>query len=444
MSMKNFYSRLALWLIGFFSLWNIFHLKTFQRPDAIRHDMLSYYAYLPAYFIHHDLTLSFAADTDPFRYNWSSDAKNGKVLKMTMGVALLNAPFFLTADTISRVFLLPRDGYTPLYFFFISLGAVFYFLWGLRLLRKILLEFSDDHSALLTILLLAFATNLYYYTFDEFAMSHVYSFFLYSLFFRSLLLWKKQTGFFRSLTLGISGGLLVLIRPIHAVAIILPLMYLLWEGKQRRREDLKYLLIALFAAALCLFPQLLYWHQLSGSWLFYSYGDERFFFTDPKIWEGLAGFRKGWLIYTPVMAFALAGFIPLYRLSPKWCITLLVFSAVYIYVVFSWWCWWYGGSFGARPMIDILPLMAVPLAAFIHAVKSRYTFSFRLILVPAGLFFILLNLFQIRQYRSTLLHWDGMNAELYQKIFLKRTFPENYDKLVRSPDYEAAKQGKRD
>jgi hypothetical protein len=33
----------------------------------------------------------------------------------------------------------------------------------------------------------------------------------------------------------------------------------------------------------------------------------KFYFLDPEIISGLFSYRKGWLIYTPVMAFGLVG-----------------------------------------------------------------------------------------------------------------------------------------
>jgi hypothetical protein len=103
---------------------------------------------------------------------------------------------------------------------------------------------------------------------------------------------------------------------------------------------------------------------------YYSYGDEGFFFTNPQIINGLFSYRKGWLIYTPLMIFALLGILTLARRKfQQFFIPVLIFTVANIYVVYSWWCWWYGGSFGSRPMIDSYPLMAVALAGMVYGYR---------------------------------------------------------------------------
>jgi hypothetical protein len=52
-----------------------------------------------------------------------------------------------------------------------------------------------------------------------------------------------------------------------------------------------------------------------------------------------------------------------------------------------------------------------------------------------------LNQFQMVQYRTSLLHWDGMTKEAYKAIFLKRNPPKGYDKMIQKPDYERAQKG---
>ena len=60
-------------------------------------------------------------------------------------------------------------------------------------------------------------------------------------------------------------------------------------------------------------PQMIYWKEMTGRWLYFSYGsDERFFFGDPAIIKGLFSYRKGLFIYTPLLLFAFAGVISLW------------------------------------------------------------------------------------------------------------------------------------
>src|SRR6185436_10253555 len=107
-------------------------------------------------------------------------------------------------------------------------------------------------------------------------------------------------------------------------------------------------------------PQLFYWKHQTGSWFFNSYLNEHFYFNNPHVFYGLFSFRKGWLVYTPIMFFALAGLYTLFKTMKEFFYPVLILFLLYIYVAFSWWCWWYGGSYGQRALIDIYPFLAVP------------------------------------------------------------------------------------
>ena len=91
-------------------------------------------------------------------------------------------------------------------------------------------------------------------------------------------------------------------------------------------------------------------------------------------------------------------------------------------------------------MIDIYGLMALPMAAFLDRVGRSKKWLIGLV---AGLIVILisLNQFQMTQYRTSLLHWDSMTKEAYWGIFGKKRWPEGYDQMIKTPDYEKALKG---
>jgi hypothetical protein len=165
-----------------------------------------------------------------------------------------------------------------------------------------------------------------------------------------------------------------------------------------------------------------------------------FYFTNPHILEGLFGFRKGWFIYTPVMLFSVVGLFFLKQNAKEYTRAIIVFLVLFVYVVFSWWCWWYGGSFGSRPMIETYGILALPLAAFLSQFFGRSLWR-QTIVGAFLLFFVVLNQFQMSQYRTSLLHWDSMTKEAYRAILFKKNWPANYDKMIQIPDYEKALKG---
>jgi len=91
-------------------------------------------------------------------------------------------------------------------------------------------------------------------------------------------------------------------------------------------------------------------------------------------------------------------------------------------------------------MIDFYGLMAIPLSALIFWVfKSKLWLK---ISIPAlFVFLIYFNIIQMNQYRISLLHWDSMTKEAYSKILFKKDWPPDYEKLIKTPDYEKAKMG---
>lgn len=436
-------SILALIICAGVLLFCFFKAAPYKEKDAIRHDMTAYYAYLPALFTYQDITFRY---TDTFsrnqnKYEWLLPVKNGKVPRMTMGISWLAAPFYGTAALADD----DSGGHSAHYYLFVLLAPLCYVLLGLAGVRKVLLRYTSERVTALVVLLLCFGTNLFYYTLYEGLMSHACLFFLYAWFFYFSLAWQSAPSRRNSILAGLAWGMMILIRPIHVLAILFLLLYDIQYPRQRLiflLRNIPRLVILGICALLVLAPQLAYWKYMTGDLLFYSYGEEGFFFSDPMILQGLFGFRKGWLVYTPLMLFSLAGFYFLYKKYRELFWAYVVFFTVYVWVVFSWWCWWYGGSFGSRPLIDIYALMALPLALCIQAFLQLDRKMICTVLVSAML--VWFNYFQTGQYRKTLLHWDAMNREAYFAIFLKQHFPQNYDALLTPPDYNAALKGQRD
>ena len=87
---------LSKWLILLISIFWISIISAYKpwQSNLIANDVVSYYGYLPAIFIHHDVTLKFI-EKDPEFFSgkyWPETATNsGKVIKTTMGLSMLYA-----------------------------------------------------------------------------------------------------------------------------------------------------------------------------------------------------------------------------------------------------------------------------------------------------------------------------------------------------------------
>ena len=430
-------------------VWNNFNNKYWLRDKGIvKHDVISYYGYLPAAIIYKDLSFGFIFEHGAFFHDkiWVAKAPNGgRYLKMTMGLSFMYAPFFLAGHAFAYITGAEPNGFSMPYMFFLQFSSLFYMLLGLIILRRLLLRHFHDWISALVLFALVFGTNLFYYTTREAAMPHAYNFFLFALFIWITIKWHEQHRIKHALALGLVYGLISLIRPSNALIAI---FFVLYNVKSFRELGMRpiifiqnwhHILVIIFSAFLVFLPQFLFWKANTGSWLLYSYGDEGFFFTNPQIINGLFSYRKGWLLYTPLMIFALAGIFLLVRKQKQFFAPILVFTVLNIYVVYSWWCWWYGGSFGSRPMIDSYAMMAIALAGFIDwfaSSKPRKTVIIVFVLILSGH-----GVFQTLQYQKSAIHYDAMSKAAYWKSF-GNLFPDHYYyDLLEPPDYQAAKKG---
>jgi len=111
-------------------------------------------------------------------------------------------------------------------------------------------------------------------------------------------------------------------------------------------------------------PQLVYWKYVSGNLFIDAYAGEKLFFTDPKIYGVLLSARNGLLSYCPVLIlFFGAMFFP--NPSFKTRVVTIIFIALNIYLVSCWWCWWYGGSYSMRALIQIFPYLSIYFAGML-------------------------------------------------------------------------------
>ena len=453
-------SKITLWCLLIIMLWTFFNLKRWDfsetRQKIIMWDVTSYYSYLPAAFIHHDVTLEFTRRGTDKNYEenhqfWYQTAPNGsRVIKTTMGMAILYSPFFFIANMVVHLSNYTPNGFSKPYEFFLALSSICYLFLGLIFLRKLLLLFYNEIITSITLVCILLGTNLYYYTTTEPAMSHAYSFSLIAVLLYQFIKWYSFPTFTKAILIGLLLGLIILIRPINIIIILFLLFYDVYSKQSlinKFQFTLKYwkqIFIIAFFSFLIFLPQLIYWKYLTGSWVFNSYLDEKFYFNNPHVLLGLFSFRNGWLIYTPIMFFAIVGVINLFFKEKKIFLPILIYLPINAFILYSWWTWWYGGSFGSRPMIDSYAIFALPMASFINLffTKSKLIFT---ILILILILLISLNQFQTFQRRNGIIHWDKMTAKAYAKIFFKTELSHDdiieYEKLLQQPDYDKARIG---
>ncbi len=444
------WSKVAIIVLVIICAWYGKNLKTWKKNEVIKNDVVSYYEYLPAVFIFHDLDFKFA-DSLPKDFEgsvWAQTGPAGKpVIRMTMGLAMLWIPFFLLAHLSAHLLGVSTLGYSWPYSLSILVATLFYFTLGLLAVRKILLKYFNEIIVAVVLIMLVVATNLLHYVIVEPGMSHVYTFSLIAVFLLYTIKWLEKSSVLTTIFLGILAGMVVLIRPVNIFILLFPALAgidSVQDFELRLLKNWKLILIAGLAAFIVVLPQLIYWKIQTGQFLFNSYMDEgKFYFLSPHVADGLFSYRKGWLLYTPLMILSVAGLFMMKQSVGLLYKPTVLFFILNIYVVFSWWCWWYGGSFGSRVMVDMYAIAAIPLAVAIDKIlKLKWVVRGPVFAVFA--FLIFLNQTQMNQYRTSLLHWDSMTGKTYWAIFLRKTFPEGYDQTVKIPDYEKALRGEKE
>lgn len=383
----------------------------------IKADGKGYYAWLPALFIYKDLHFNFFHHiekekyfSEELYYDYRVVVNNKTTNKYFVGTALLQAPFFLTAHLISNITSNDTDGYSKWYAVFINIAAIFYALAGLLFTNQLLKTFGiNSINRGITLLTFSFATNLFYYVVGEPAMSHIYSFACVSAFlhYASKLKESKNAMYILSVLL----ALIVLVRPVNIIiAGVLPFFF---SGFKDFFITIlspikKIFISAVIFIVLTSIQPLLYYYQ-TGLFFPDTYPGEHFHFSYPHIVSFLFSFKKGLFLYSPIFLISLMGIYKLFHQNKFKGLYILLFLFVLVYVLSSWWNWWYGGSFSSRVILDYLSVFMLLYAATLEYSKK----SLRYALITFSAFCLVLCQIQTYQYRYYIIHWENMNLELY-------------------------------
>jgi hypothetical protein len=357
---------------------------------CIVNDAMGYYGYLPAIFIYHDLNYDCleqpwlkhnedVSGENDFKAGFVVKFKGKEVNKYPPGVTYYEAPFFFAAHACAYLFSEP-DGYADVYMWFMCIGAVFWQYVFFLIIKKLFRHYNLSLTAFaITVPLLSFGSNLYFYTQLFGCYSHLYTLLSVTIFFYS------GTKFFSAFPneksgryfffMAVAYALAIITRNVNIIAIILlPCMgfQLKETGKYLSVLKNKVALSGLIISLGILFSMLLLWKLQTGYWVIDSYPDEHFNWGRPQIFKSLFSAHKGWFVYTPL---ALISLIGLFYMPRKLALNLLVMLALVIYITSSWGCWDYGTGFSMRAYIDWYLIVALGLAFLLnHVLERKKTF----------------------------------------------------------------------
>ncbi|MEE4255684.1 MAG: hypothetical protein V2I47_01465 [Bacteroidales bacterium] len=423
---NNYVIKHATLIIAFLMLFYTWQHGRYNG-NYINSDGKGYYAYLTAIFIYQDLEYGFIDEYESKYYapesyvDFRREVEGGIANITFAGIALFFLPFFLAAHLGSMVLGLPTDGYAPLYQYGIGFAAIFYLLLALWGIKKFLELYGVNkyHVALVQVLIV-FATPIYFYTTVDASFTHIYTFSAFVLFFyymkRYIMTRRAKHLYLSSLLL----ALIILMRPTNMmIAAAIPFLAGDWESLKSAFlglfKHLKELAIALviFFGILAIQPAL-YYVQV-GQFFVWTYTGLGFNFLDPHIFDVLFSYRKGLFVYTPILIFAIPGFIYLFRKSKYQALTLLAYCLIVLYVISSWRNWWYGMSFGHRAFLDHYIVFALLLGLALTDTKYKVL---RYLIYVATPLVIWMNMVQVFQYKNWILYWN-MDEEKYWRVFMK-------------------------
>lgn len=357
----------------------------YSYRSVIWADRAGYNVYLPATFIYDFDAKLFPDSIEKMTgLGFVLNRESGKVItKYTYGVALFELPFFLTAHTIAPLLGMERSGYSPIYYRVLYFSAVLFGFLGMLFLYKFLRFSYRKSTALISVAALFLGTNLYYYTIEESGMSHVYSFFLFSVFLYLI----KKTSFLqkadtkRIFLLGLVAALIVLIRPTN---ILFLLIYFVLDISSVKRigERFKTLLkpktlLALIVAVVIIWlPQFIYWKYTSGDYLFDSYQGETFSWLHPKLQYTWFSPKNGLFLYAPFYFVLLFGAVLMAIKKNATGLYLIILFVLLSYIFSCWWDWAFGCSYGARSFVEFLAVFSIPLCYLIESTDGKKLLRF--------------------------------------------------------------------
>jgi hypothetical protein len=341
-----------------------------ERLDA---DAVEYYSHLRSLYFDHDV--DFADEFQHFGILERWDKRQPTVTGhrrtiFSVGPALLWMPFYAVGDALARVRGEVEEGYSDWHIRSVMLASLVYGVVGLLLLYGVLRDVAGRAAVFWTLLLLQYATFLYWYVAYEPVMSHALSFFVAA---ATLAAWwprRHGLGVAWAVALGLLIGVAATVRWQNGVLLLLPAATLTRELWRRPASAIGKGLATLVAFAIAASPQLLAWKAIFGSYVLLEppHGRDFLRLSHPYLLETFFSSRHGLLYWSPVLWAGFLGVFALLRRSVFTGLAVLVPLTVMSYVNVCSGDWWAGGSFSNRRFDSVLPFLALGLALSLEAV----------------------------------------------------------------------------
>ncbi len=363
----------AMYFTGFF-VHALFLKKT------VYGDGLFYYTWVRSLVIDRDVNF-----TNEFKYlglTVPQTANNLPRNYFSIGPALLWSPAFISMHN-----LIHGHGYELTYQLAVGASGVLYALTGLVLLFRLLIRNFSKSSSILSILGIAFATNLFFYGSIDTVNSHALTFFAATLFL-SFLFANEKKWVFIGASLALSG--LIRIQDLVYGLALLPYV------------TFRRIILLLVGFTLIFLPQGIVWQIFHGRFYESPYLAENVMpFANflPHIPPVLFSPINGLFLWTPIILVSTIGLfrLKLNRFAPHAKVLLLVVITELI-VISSRKYWSQQASYSGRMFVSSLPIFALGLAQFFEWFKKYrllYANLFILLIAPLSIINFILIIYYL-------------------------------------------------
>jgi hypothetical protein len=320
--------------------------------------------------------------------------------KFPVGMAILETSGLLLGHVIARyVVHSSTDGVSPPYQIAVVWSLLVLYFGSFVLLYQAMLRIGVARMWGFGFCLTALVgTNLIYYAAKEPTMAHaagvaIFNILLFLVARQGSAPARMHPG--RGILLGALVGLLFLIR--NTNVLLVPVIgVIVWSGRRISFREATPILTG--AASVAALQPVSLWF-LWGRLRFSTYFNESFTSGMSGVINALVSSRHGLLVYHPwYAALLLLAAYGAFRLSHvrRVCIAAIVSFLLVAVANGTWWCWWFGHSFGNRAFIETLP--ALSLVGALSVSRLNPSRRATVALVVAMLAIILVNLYLCMGY----------------------------------------------
>lgn len=357
----NFFFRNPIALVLIFTFAIYLYSFFIVGKQTIFADGVGYFSYPYELFTNGNIFYESEASSKTFGLR---QIDNGNYLnKYPIGTGILLAPAYILGNiynvtTNQKTINIYSDGFQ----FFVGIIGIMYFYFGLKFLEKILKRFFNNKTVFYTIIVTALATNIMAYASTDASFSHIYSFFTINAFVLTLLRWNENPKLSNTILLGATLGAAALIRNSNITLLFFLIGYIVLNNKNYLNKVLLSKLGLIFLVSVCtMIPQFIYWNEIAGHLILYSYGSESFNVFSPQIWSILLGAERGLIYWHPIIIFGFIGMLQIKK-NKEIIVPIILFLILNTYIISSWWYTNYGIGFGHRAFTDLLGIIAILVA----------------------------------------------------------------------------------